>query len=75
MTVQGTGGVSSDDKRVQDGQKQCVRGAWVKISEEYKEWDVFRKFMGKVGRLTTRSCTQEEAHLPSLVRIQHNSNP
>lgn len=50
----GRSGTMPGDNRVQDGQRQCVRGAWVKISEEYKDWDVFRKFVGRVGRLTTR---------------------
>lgn len=34
---------------VQDGQKDCVRGAWVKLSAEYEQWDVFKKFVGKVS--------------------------
>ena len=47
-------GKMSEENRVQDGQKQCVRGAWVKVAAEYRDWDVFKKFLGRVGRLTTR---------------------
>ena len=37
-----------------DGQPDCVRGMFVRVSSEYVEWDVFKKFKGKVGMLTWR---------------------
>ena len=37
-----------------DGQTTCIKGTFVKISSEYEEWDVFKKFKGKVGVLTWR---------------------
>lgn len=37
-----------------DGKRACVRGAFVRVSPEYVEWDVFKKFKGRVGVLTWR---------------------
>ena len=39
---------------VVDGSASCVSGAYVKVSEEFIAWDIFRKFEGKVGRLAWR---------------------
>jgi hypothetical protein len=51
--VQGEAASSKGDSPVHvtvvhDGQSQCMRGTYVKISQEYITWDVFKKFVGKV---------------------------
>ena len=37
-----------------DGQRSCVRGAFVRVADEFLGWDVFRRFRSKVGVLTHR---------------------
>ena len=49
----GSGG-AAPGTLVCDGQPACVRGTFVRVSSEYVEWDVFKKFKGKVGMLTWR---------------------
>jgi hypothetical protein len=44
-----TGDSQEHNRLIHDGQSQCMRGAYVKISQEYATWDVFKKFVGKVG--------------------------
>lgn len=39
---------------IKDGDKRCVHGALVRVADEYANWDIFKKFAGKVGRLTFR---------------------
>lgn len=39
---------------VVDGGLSCISGAYVKVSDDFLSWDAFRKYDGKVGRLSWR---------------------
>ena len=78
-------GASEVASLVCDGRQTCARGAFVRVSPEYVDWDVFRKFKGKVGVLTWRHFSgmwyadfpgeDEYGFLcgPLLFQLQHSS--